>query len=90
MYIVGDRVVLKTFNGLKEADEAVEDEENYWILIGEEGQIVQSPLEKGIYASFSQQKRLLVKFNKDITESRLACHNEVKNSLWILESDLEK
>lgn len=87
---VHDKVILKSFNKLKSPSDPVDKSENYWILINYKGTVVQDPNEKTIYASFSKEKRVLVRFDKDIKALGLACHNKVANSLWILEADLEK
>lgn len=84
----GDKVVLETFNLMSKSNEGVEPSENYWLLLGKTGHVIQSPLESGIYASFSREKRLLIKFDVDLSAFHLSCHNEVENSLWILEADL--
>ena len=88
MMELGNKVVLKTFNLTIKPDEDICDEENYWILIGKVGSIIQSPVEEGLYASFSKDKRLLVRFDDDLSKLGLSCHNEIENSLWILEEDL--
>jgi hypothetical protein len=74
---VGNSVVLVTFNGEKFSDEDVAPNENYWKLIGERGKVIEFG-----------ELRVLVQFNCDIDSFRLENHNPVKNSLWILESDL--
>jgi hypothetical protein len=86
---VGQRVKLKTFNGEKHASERVSKQENYWKLVGEIGIIKQDPRESSIYASFSEEPRVLVKFTKDLNKEGLIAHNNIANSLWILVSDLE-
>lgn len=87
---VGDRVKLKTFNGIRNAtEESIDEQENFWKLIDETGVVVQDPEEETIYASFSKQKRVLVQFDCGMKNFNLICHNNVENSLWILETDLE-
>jgi len=88
---VGDRVRLTTFNGARRWNERGEvyQPEDYWKLIGESGTIVQDPSEVSMYASFSDQPRVLVKFDKSVAAHGLICHNPVPNSLWILVTDLE-
>ncbi len=84
----GDVIKLITFNKTKEPDQDCDDKENYWKLIGWEGKIVKSP--DGYFKKNSfNDERVLVRFDEDIKERNLHCHNEVENSLWILESDLE-
>ena len=85
----GDKVILKTFNGSKKPLEDIDKSENYWILIGISGEILKSPNEKTVYSSFSKEKRLLVKFHKDVNSLGLHCHNAIDNALWILETDLD-
>jgi hypothetical protein len=87
---IGQKVKLKRFNGTLRPDENCPSYENYWQLIGSIGQIVKDPNEKDQYASFSDNPRLLVQFEKDVKSLGLECHNNVENSLWILESDLKK
>jgi hypothetical protein len=86
---IGQKVKLITFNGRTHPDEKVDSGENYWELVGETGMVQQDPQESSVYASFSQEPRVLVKFNKDIAASYgLIAHNNIDNSLWILVSDL--
>jgi hypothetical protein len=88
MFKLFDRVMLKTFNGCLSGYGKKND--NYYRLIGEKGTILQSPSEKSIFASFSDEKKVLVRFDVDVLDLGLSCHNEVKNSLWILVNDLMK
>ena len=86
----GDKVKIITYNGTTCWEEAEDYAENYWKLIGRTGIIQQDPHEKTIYAHFSHEPRVLVKFNEDLMASYgLHAHNNIKNSLWILVSDLE-
>ena len=85
---VGDKVKLLTFNGSFSACGSVSKSENYWHLIDKTGEIMQDPNEPSIYAGFSTEKRVLVHFDEDIESMGLHCHNNFKNALWILESDL--
>lgn len=78
---IGNKVKLNTFNGTTKPDEKCAPNENYWKLIGSFGKIV-----KGQNA----KSRFLVQFEKDVLSLGLECHNDIKNSLWILESDLEE
>ena len=79
------KVKLKTFNGTSDSEPDCDDSENYWKLIGFTGAIAQDPNE----ANLNSGNRFLVKFDADIQSLGLHCHNNVENSLWILESDLE-
>jgi hypothetical protein len=85
----GDRVRLKTFNGQKRPNEEVDEKENYWKLIDKLGIIEKDPKERSIFASFSIEPRILVRFENDVKSLNLECHNAIENSLWILVSDLE-
>jgi hypothetical protein len=86
---IGDKVVLKSFNGRCQNKTSTPSQENYWILIGETGTIQMDPSEKSLYASFSKKRRVLVKFDKDLNNLGLIAHNNVQNALWILISDIE-
>ena len=83
-----DKVKLVTFNGKSHSGKAVDSAENYWKLIGETGIVEQSPQGNSIYADFSKQPRVLVRFEKDIRRFGLIAHNDIENALWILVSDL--
>ena len=87
-FLEGTKVILKTFNGVLTSPKGTDPSEDYWSLIGQPGIIIKSPDEEGLYASFSEKKRLLVKFEIDVKKLGLECHNEIQNTLWILESDL--
>lgn len=87
---VGDSVKLITFNGKAYSGKKVFPDEDYWKLIGHTGIVQKDPQEPTIYASFSRRKRVLVKFYVDLVgDFGLIAHNNVENSLWILESDIE-
>ena len=87
---LGTKVKLKSFNGTIKPEEECRPSENYWTLVGCNGEIVQDPNQNNIYADFSSKPRLLVKFESNIISLGLECHNNVNNSLWIMESDLEE
>jgi hypothetical protein len=89
MFKTGEKVKLKTFNGRKTAPKSVGCSENYWKFIGQTGTIQQDPQESSIFASFSKELRVLVKFDKKLVNYGLIAHNNIENSLWILVSDLE-
>lgn len=76
---VNSNVILKTFLGTENSEKPINANENYWKLIGQQGQV----LELG-------EKRVLVKFKCDIDAFELENHNSIKNSLWILPTDLDK
>jgi predicted nuclease of restriction endonuclease-like RecB superfamily len=84
----GDRVRLKTFNGTIHPVQHVNDKENYWKLVGECGLVEQDQQQNSIYANFSEQERVLVKFDKDLKIADLIAHNNITNALWVLVSDL--
>lgn len=88
---VGDRVRLITFNGTKRWNSKgkIYEPENYWELIGETGTVVQDPTEKSVYASFSKEPRVCIRFDNSVTDRDLICHNPVPNSLWLRVTDLE-
>jgi hypothetical protein len=88
--LIGDKVRLISFNGQDTCPPNIEKKENYWKLIGKTGVIVQDPNERNLYASFSKEKRLLIKFNEDVEKHGLNCHNSIKNALWILQTDLKE
>ena len=75
------QVILRAFNGTSSAPAGRHADENYWILIGQRGTVVETINERG---------RVLVQFDGSISERGLHCHNPFANSLYILESDLEK
>lgn len=75
---INDRVILNTFFGTKTSMDKVDVREDYWKLIGQPGIILDSP-----------NNRILIKFECDIDQFELENHNPIKNSLWILRSDLE-
>ena len=77
---IGNKIKLNTFNGTTKPDEECLPNENYWKLIGCLGKIVKGP---------NAKSRFLVQFEKDVLSLGLECHNDINNSLWILESDLE-
>jgi len=73
---------MKSFLGLLKPNEEISDDENYWILIGEKGKIIE------VNNDFFSGK-VLVLFDKNLDKLNLQNHNSTKNSLWILETDLE-
>lgn len=87
---IGNKIILRSFNGTVIPDEDTQPNENYWQLIGTKGTITQDPSQEGMYSSFSKEKRVLVVFEKSVKLLGLECHNRVKNSLWIGIKDLEK
>lgn len=83
MKLLDQKAILKTFLGLKNPENVTEDSKNnYWILIGERGQIIE---ENNDYFP----NRVLVQFEINLDDLNLYNHNPIKNTLWILISDLE-
>ena len=79
-YPVSSKVRLKSFNGTRVGPADCRAGENYWLLIGQSGEVVEPKNEHG---------RLLVKFDLPVRSLGLHCHNPIENSLYILESDVE-
>ena len=77
---INTNVRMKSFLGLKKPNEEISDDENYWILIGEKGKIIEENNE--IFPG-----RVLILFEKNLDKLNLQNHNPIKNSLWILEID---
>jgi len=77
---IGTRVKLKKFNGTINAPKDCDKSENYWSLIGEFGKVIQPK---------NKRLRVLVQFENPEKLKNLHCHNEIENSLWILETDVE-
>jgi hypothetical protein len=74
---INNKVILNTFLGTKASIEKVDARENYWKLVGQTGTILER-----------KNNRVLVKFDSKIDQFKLENHNLVKDSLWILSSDL--
>ncbi len=81
MYQINDRVVLKSFLGIKKPESGNRDNENYSLLIGKYGAILD--LNK-------REKKILILFDDNLDDLNLINHNKIKNSLWIYESDIKK
>jgi hypothetical protein len=84
-----DRIKLVTFNGKLRPGKRVKSSEDYWKLIGEIGSIQQDPKEFSNYASFSKERRVLVKFDRSLKDYGLIAHNNIDNALWLLVTDIE-
>jgi hypothetical protein len=83
---IGCKVKLKTFHGLKEP--VKNESDNFWLLVDSLGEIV-SETQK-IHPAFPEKgARMLVKFDQNLEDLSLPCHNSIPNSLWIFVSDLE-
>jgi hypothetical protein len=74
------KVILRSFNGTLSPSAERIPGENYWRLIGESGTVIEAP---------NARNRVLVKFDKAVSERGLVCHNPVPDSLYILATDLE-
>lgn len=73
--------ILKSFNGKSVAPKKIIERENYWKLIGEKCKIIDN---KEVFNG-----RVLVLFEKKLDNFNLENHNPIKNSLYILKTDLE-
>lgn len=88
LFKCGARVRLASFHGTLCSSEAVEPDEDFWKLIGREGEIFSEQLK--VHSAFPDRgERALVKFDRDVAELGLVSHNEIANSLWVFTSDLE-
>ena len=74
-------VKLRTFMGTFNPSNSISDNENYWKLIGECGNVIDD--------KENNDGRVLVLFEKNLDKFSLENHNPIKNSLWIRKSDLE-
>ena len=81
MLLLNSRVTLRSFNGTSFAPRDCRPDENYWALIGDVGTVVET---------INERARVLVKFDRSVSERGLHCHNPVPNTLYILEADLEQ
>ena len=87
-YKVNDVVKLKSFFGMTEAEEDVNESENYWKLIGTCGKIVEART-KPHPAYLDRGVQYLVQFSDIIEKYNLTIHNPLPYSLLLFESDLE-
>lgn len=76
------RVKLKSFLGTTSNNLYLDERENYWVLIGKTGKIIEAKNE-------NFENRVLVLFDDTLDNCNLFNHNPIKNSLWILTTDLE-
>lgn len=81
MHSLNKKVKLKSFLG-KFENKKRSKQINYWLLIGESGKIIDEKNE-------NFPKRVLVLFDTNLDQFNLINHNPIKNSLWILKTDLE-
>lgn len=73
----GSKVRLKSFNGTLSSIDDCDPSENYWLLIGETGIVVEK---------INQQSRLLIRLDMAVQKLEIHCHNRVENSLYILQN----
>ena len=76
---INSKIKIKSFLGTSHPSKVINEDENYWILIGETGKIIEI-----------EETKYLILFDKNLDSLGLINHNPVKNSLWILKSDVEK
>ena len=74
-------VKLKSFLGTLTPKNEIENDNDYWKLIGEKGKIINDQEIK--------DERVLVLFDQNLDDFKVANHNPIKNSLWIKKTDLE-
>lgn len=88
VFELGSRVKLVSFHGEEAPSYSVSSNENFWVLVGGQGEVVSDSLK--LHAAFPKKgKRALVKFDQNLIDLGLISHNEIPNSLWIFISDLE-
>ena len=80
----GRNYTLVSFNGTTQPDEDFSSNENYWILIGQSGTLINFSEE----LNFGNDNRVLLRFDKNLANQGLECHNPVRNTLWVLKTDL--
>jgi hypothetical protein len=74
-------IKLKSFLGTLNPEKRINENENYWKLIGVKGKVVD---ERENYNG-----RVLILFDKNLDDFKVENHNPIKNSLWIKKTDLE-
>jgi len=82
------RVTIKSFMGTKKPDTDIENEFNYWRLIGLKGVVIDHRDKHPFYKNKGEQ--LLIQFDKDIKKLGLHTHNDIPNSLWVFKSDTKE
>lgn len=73
------RVKLKTFHGKLKATSVVDENEDFWKLIGKTGQVLE----------VMDGNTAVVLFDDNLDDYGLENHNPIKNSLMIKKSDLQ-
>lgn len=86
-FSVGERVRLRSFRGTALSPIDIRKDNNYWLLIGITGTVVDTD-DVSKVGRHVDGPRLLVLFDRDVAELGLHCHNEAPNTLWIFASDL--
>ena len=86
-FVVGNRVSLRTFHGRGQTPVGIRAKENYWLLVGSAGTVVSTD-DVNAVGAHPKGKRVQVRFDRNVQDLGLACHNHQPNSLWIFESDL--
>ncbi|TRX40834.1 hypothetical protein [Flavobacterium restrictum] len=74
-------IKLKSFLGTVRPKKSINENENYWKLIGEKGKVIDE--------RENDNGRVLILFDKNLDEFKVENHNPIKNSLWIKKTDLE-
>ena len=74
-------VKLKSFLGTLTPKKKIQNDNDYWKLVGEKGKVINSQEIKG--------GRVLVLFDKNLDDFKVVNHNPIINSLWIKKTDLE-
>ena len=59
----------------------IQNDNDYWKLIGEKGKVINDDA--------ISEERVLVLFDKNLDDFKVANHNPINNSLWIKKTDLE-
>ena len=81
--MINTYVRLISFNGItdKPVEKQIRACDDYWKLIGLKGTVIETGGRDG---------RVLVHFENELDLYQVANHNPIKNSLWMLLSDLEE
>ena len=74
--------------GTDKPDNDIEDEFNYWKLIGMKGIVIGQRDEHPFYKDKGEQ--ILIQFDKNIKKMGLHTHNNAPNSLWIFKNDTKE
>ncbi|WP_291147377.1 hypothetical protein [Flavobacterium sp. UBA7680] len=77
----GTIIKLKSFLGTLNSKNKIKNDNDYWKLIGEKGRVIND-----VEAT---EERVLILFDKNLNDFKVANHNPIQNSLWIKKTDLE-